>query len=344
MKPIICICGHFGGNKKPSGGQTIKTKILYDELVNRYSSSNVFKIDTYNWKKRPISLLYKCIASSIKCTDIVILPAHKGVKIFVPLFNLLSKLFNIDIHYVIIGAWLPELIKNSKILKNEIKKVHYIYAETNNLIKKLNKYGIKNTYHLRNFKNLEVSSSIYNKNNKTIKCCIFSRIEKNKGINDAINVINRINGESKRKLQLDIYGQIDPTYKDEFNSKIKNQNYISYVGIVDFNKSVEIIQNYNLLLFPTRYKTEGIPATIIDSFFSGVPVISSKWDNFNEVIEEGKTGFGYEMFDNNDFYLKIKYAITHMEILEQMSDNCKKVALKYTPKNTLDILFKNIEK
>lgn len=52
-------------------------------------------------------------------------------------------------------------------------------------------------------------------------------------------------------------------------------------------KAVEIISKYHYQIFPTRYKTEGIPGSIIDSFFSGTPVIASKWDSVNDVLEDG---------------------------------------------------------
>ena len=49
--------------------------------------------------------------------------------------------------------------------------------------------------------------------------------------------------------------------------------------------------------FQHIFFTEGIPGTIIDAYSAGVPVISARWESFSDVVEEGRTGIGYE-FDN----------------------------------------------
>ena len=48
-------------------------------------------------------------------------------------------------------------------------------------------------------------------------------------------------------------------------------------------------------IFPTRFTTEGIPGSIIDSYYAGVPVLASKWNSFDDVIEDGKTGVGLSL-------------------------------------------------
>lgn len=44
----IGICGHYGGNKICLDGQTIKTKIVTEELEKIYK---IKKVDTFNGKK-----------------------------------------------------------------------------------------------------------------------------------------------------------------------------------------------------------------------------------------------------------------------------------------------------
>ena len=53
----IGIIGHFGGTKNILDGQTIKTKILYDELSNA-TNWKIVKVDTYYKKKNPIKLFF----------------------------------------------------------------------------------------------------------------------------------------------------------------------------------------------------------------------------------------------------------------------------------------------
>lgn len=56
----VCVCGHFGGDNNFNDGQTVKTKNLYTALSEIYGEKAVLKIDTYNWKKHPISFLNEC--------------------------------------------------------------------------------------------------------------------------------------------------------------------------------------------------------------------------------------------------------------------------------------------
>ena len=109
----IGICGHFGNNKNLLNGQTIKTKILTEELEKQLGEDSIKTIDTYGWKRNPLLLLYKCYLLIKSCENIIILPASKGVKVFIPLFSKMNRIFHRKLHYVVIGGWLPKLLKNN---------------------------------------------------------------------------------------------------------------------------------------------------------------------------------------------------------------------------------------
>ena len=53
MKKKIAILGHFGGNEDFLDGQTVKTKILYEELTKE-TDWDIQKLDAYWKRKRPI--------------------------------------------------------------------------------------------------------------------------------------------------------------------------------------------------------------------------------------------------------------------------------------------------
>ena len=43
------ICGHFGGGKSFSDGQTVKTMILSEQLKRIWGSEQILTLDTYQW-------------------------------------------------------------------------------------------------------------------------------------------------------------------------------------------------------------------------------------------------------------------------------------------------------
>ncbi|MGI6581376.1 MAG: glycosyltransferase [Erysipelotrichaceae bacterium] len=341
----ICICGNFADFKESYDGQTIKTKNLYNELKNKFGKENINVIDTCGWIRKPFKLFLNCLKQTRDVDNLIIIPAHKGVRVFVPIFNALRAIRKYKLHYVVVGGWLPSLIEKNNFMIEELKKLEYIYVENNNTIESLNKLGINNTLQMNNFKNLKKSSYKKEIDKEVFKCCIFSRIEEQKGIMDAIKVVDSINkkNENKQTIKLDIYGQIANDFEKKFFAILFNSKNICYKGLVKQDEIVKTLEKYDLLLFPTKYYTEGIPGTIIDAYFSGLPVLVSRWENHNDILYENETGISYEFDCIEDFEIKLEYLVNNQEMLEKMRENCLKQADKFTAEISLEILYKNIE-
>ena len=177
------------------------------------------------------------------------------------------------------------------------------------------------------------------------KLCTFSRVMREKGIETAINVIKKVNNQlGYLAYSLDIYGQVDTTQTEWFESLKKCfPEGVRYCGCVDADKSVEILQPYFALLFPTHFYTEGIPGTIIDAYAAGIPVISAKWESYSDVVDEGMTGIGYE-FDNENEFENVLLSIAHNpQMLLDMKANCAKKAKDYMPETVIQIITEKFE-
>lgn len=110
----VCVIGHFGFGENLLNGQTIKTKIVTKELDKQFGADQVVKIDTHGGAKSLPSVVFQMIKAFIKCDNIIIFPAHNGIKIFVPLCNSINVFFHRRLHYVVIGGWLTEFLKKRK--------------------------------------------------------------------------------------------------------------------------------------------------------------------------------------------------------------------------------------
>ncbi len=339
MKAVII--GHFGGNKQFYDGQTVKTKIIAKELENRLGQENVRGIDTYGGKKIFFSLLLKVFKAAKKDVNFVMLPAHNGVKIFSPILLVLKRIFKVHIHYAVIGGWLPTLLKERKGLAKTLSRFDNIFVETNTMKAALEAQGFNNVILMPNCKELTPLSKeqlIYSL--KPYKLCTFSRVMKEKGIEDAVKAVMEINQKYEATVYtLDIYGPVDPEQETWFDELQKSfAEYVKYAGVVPFDKSVDVLKGYYALLFPTRFYTEGVPGTIIDAYAAGVPVISAKWQSFNDVIDENVTGIGYE-FENVKALTAILEKVRDGEPLNSMKENCIKKAYEFMPPNVLDIMI-----
>ncbi len=345
MTNRICVIGFFAFNSHYNGGQENKTRALGKLLTDKYGANNVICIDTMNWKKHPLSLLSKVIKASHKADSFIMLPAQNGVHV---VSSLLLRFKRKKIFYSVIGGWLPKItLKNNK-LKKKLSKFHGIWVETESMHQSLVEQGFSNTKVLPNFKVLEAVQvddlpTIYE---KPYKFCTFSRVLKEKGIEDAISVISSINNEyGDGTAELDIFGVVDAGYVAEFEEfKKRFPSYIKYAGVVPYDKTAEVLRNYYALLFPTHYYTEGIPGTIIDAYAAGVPVLSAEWESFSDIVHEGRTGFGYRFGDIEEFNKLVCRCIENPELIYSIKASCIEEYEKYTDTYAFNLIEKELNK
>ena len=152
----IGICGHFANGKHLLNGQTVKTKIIAKELELELTSKEIYTLDTYGWRKNPLKLIYLLFKMVKNSKHIIILPAQRGLKVFVPIILLFNILYRRKLHYIVIGGWLPMILSTNKYLKNLLNKFDSIHVETKTMANNLNNLNMTNIYVLPNFKSIQV--------------------------------------------------------------------------------------------------------------------------------------------------------------------------------------------
>ena len=329
----ITIVGHFGLGRDLVNGQTIKTKTIYKELSNIYGQDQIKILDTSGGFKSIFSLYFRLRKAFKQSTNIIILPAHNGVKFFVPLCSRFNRIFHKVVHYIVIGGWLPSLLNKKRKLLKHLLGFDGIYVETNTLVMKLKALELSNVFLLKNFKTINIlpNEGLCFQKDMPYHLCTFSRVMKEKGIEEIVNVVININSHfGKTVYTLDIFGPVDEQQRDWFNElSHRFTKDIIYKGIVPSDKSVDIIKNYYLLIFPTKFYTEGIPGTIIDSYCAGVPVVASMWESSLDVIEDGKTGFLYE-FGKDMALFECLIRLLDSNVVNSIKSNCLAKAKEFS--------------
>lgn len=337
----VCIIGHFGHGENLLNGQTVKTKIVTKEIVKELGKKEVSCIDTHGGVKALISAFRQALIALKYHKNIIIMPAENGLRIFAPLLVLLNLLFHRKLHYVVIGGWLPEFLKKRKKLTKALMSFDGIYVETNTMRKALEAQGFNNVYVMPNFKDLNIlkESELVYHHTEPYRLCTFSRVMKEKGIEDAVNAVKAVNEHFGRTVYtLDIYGQVDSVQTEWFNElKSTFPSYIKYGGLVPFDKSVEVLKNYFALLFPTYYEGEGFAGTLLDAMAAGVPIIASDWRYNPEIVNE-KTGYVYPVHDNHAFVTTLISVGNNSDLLLSKKSDCLKEAEKYRAENVIQCL------
>lgn len=343
----IGVCGHFGGNRNFLDGQTVKTKIITRELQKKYGDAEVKKVDTFGGKRRLVPIILNLISLVLSCKNIIILPAHNSLRIFAPLLAFVNSFYHRKLHYVVIGGWLPEFVAKRKFLRKALMKFDCIYVETNTMKNKLEAMGFTNIVLLPNCKELDViqAEELVYVQKEPFKLCTFSRVMKEKGIEDAVNAVKAVNDAIGRDVYtLDIYGQIDKEQADWFvKLQTKFPDYVKYKGLVPFDKTTEVLKDYFLLLFPTKFYTEGIPGTIIDAYAAGVPVACSKWQSFADLVDD-TVGYGYEFSSEEALEnLLKKIYLEDIDKISVMKKACILKSRQYMPEKIVKILINKLQ-
>lgn len=343
----VSVIGHFGNSKLLLNGQTVKTKIITDELSKQLGNDEVLKLDTAGGKSTLLKAPFQCLKALKTAKNVIIFPAHNGVRVYVPLLSFFRKFFkNRKLHYVVIGGWLPEFLKTRKSLAKKLKRFDEIYVETNTMKRTLEEQGFTNIVVMPNCKDLKIlkPEELVYPTGEPYKLCTFSRVMKEKGIEDAVNAVKEVNEEAGRIVYtLDIYGQIDSGQAQWFeNLQTTFTDYINYRGIVDYDKSVDVLKNYFALLFPTYYDGEGFAGTILDAMAAGIPIVASNWKYNTEIINEN-IGFVYPVRDREAFIQILKMVADNPRILLDKKKDCLRKAEKYTPSFVLRSLKSRIQ-
>lgn len=344
----VAVIGHFGFGLKFLDGQTVKTKIVTAALEEKYGKDAVFKTDTHgSGISKLIKAPFQAFRALKNAQNVVILPAQNGVRIFVPLLTIFRRFFKgRRLHYAVIGGWLPEFLRDKRGLEKKLKKFDGIYAETNTMKSALESAGFENVFVMPNCKELGVlkKDELVYSDGEPRALCTFSRVMKEKGIEDAVDAVKAINEKFGRTVYtLDVYGQVDAGQTEWFEAlKATFPDYIRYRGLVDFSGSVEVLKNYFALLFPTRFYTEGIPGTIIDAYAAGIPVISARWQSFSDVVDDGVTGIGYGFGKTEELLSVLENCAEKPEILTNLKENCIKKAEEFLPEAALKVLLEKM--
>lgn len=339
----VCIIGCFADTFNLLNGQTVKTKIVYKELEKSLGGDEVMKIDTYGGVKTLLKTPIIVLNALKSAQNIIILPAENSLRIIVPFLIVLNRVFKRNIYYDVIGGWLPQFVKKRKWLGIFLKKINAIFVETSSMKEQLKSQGYNNIEVIPNCKELDIldEKTIKYTGIKPYRLCTFSRVMKEKGIEEAVRAVCEINSvHSDIFAVLDIYGQIEDNQKEWFEKlQTLAPGYIKYKGMVPFSQSTKVLKEYDALLFPTYYDGEGFAGTIIDAFAAGLPVIASDWKYNSEIIKSGMTGVIFKTHSINELKNAIMSVDKDIKKWNLMRQNCISEAKEYLPANAMKKLI-----
>ena len=339
----IGIWGQFGDGGVIADGQAVRTTIITNELKSRYGEKNVYVLNTNHWRKHPFSFLFGTLGLLKNAEKVIIFPADNGFKTVVPLYNLFNRFFKKKLYYVVIGGFLPALLRNKPKYIPILKKYEALFVQTVNLKHDLETIGLSNIYILSNLKRLNARNpqDITVHHEKNVKVCTLSRINNDKGIDYAVEAVGKANKTlGGNYIHLDIFGIVADDYKVHFEQLMaEHAEFASYGGVLKFDKTTETLQNYFALLFPTFYYGEGFPGNVVDAYNAGLPIIATDWLYNKDVIQDGQNGILVPIKNADALSNALLALYRDRARHQQIALNNLRAAEQYTPDQVLKVFY-----
>lgn len=313
----------------PVNGATIANETIFKSekvyeffnphFINYGLSKSSKEFGAYSLKKiwiyifSIIELFRILIFENIKVVYITVAPG--GLAFFKDsVFIILSKLFFKKIIVHLHGKGIKRFASRNIFIKLYYK---FIFGNTSviclserllsdvDFLKCRQKFVIPNGINLDSF----VKGSSYIRDIPVI--LYLSNLYNKKGIPDFVEAIRHL---IQKGVNFEAWIVGNSTYDltiEELKEKIlkeKLDKYIKVLGPKYGKDKMDVFNNANIFLFPTRWPNEAFPISIIEAMYSGLPIISTNEGGIPDMVEDGINGF---IVDNKD-YTKIA------ELLEKL--------------------------
>jgi colanic acid/amylovoran biosynthesis glycosyltransferase len=187
------------------------------------------------------------------------------------------------------------------------------------------------------------------RNRDKIILLIVSYLAPQKGHRFLIDSIKEIVNRGNRNFELRIIGtgELEKELKDYVRSN--NLDYcIKFLGPMKAH-SPEILNEYkNADIFahpsvvPKNGDKEGIPGTVVEAMFCGLPVVSTYHAGIPYVIENGKTGLLVKEWDIKKLSDNIELLMTNVELRKNIGTNAMKYAMENLILSKKEAILENI--
>lgn len=317
----------------PFGGATVKCKLLSTLLIT--NQNEVDEIDLYEINRRIVNLgriIFKCIKAFCSKNAIVYCSDSKRLNYMLKLQSIFPKSYR-RTTIVAIGGMFHNIVSENNFLYDTLKKVKGIWVESEGMKKKFIEMGFSNVLVFPNPKPEKgACQPSVSDPNHLLRLVFFSRICKEKGVNDIIEMV-KILEKKGIDFKLDFYGHVNDDFADQFYSFVDQNQRANYCGVFDSTKSnlYEKLNSYDLLLLPTYWVAEGVPGILVEAKMAGIAVIASDCNYNTEIIrEEGDEGFIIRENYSMEMAEIVRKCVNNRELLNKVKEGSFKSRKRYS--------------
>lgn len=277
---------YYIGSFPPSyGGVTIKNKNLYEVLESKL---DVRKIDMNRIKRGDIKEILRFIWAMLTGEQYIIgLAGQKNRRRFTKLMYRFKRKAMMRSVLLVMSGVVEDVIQAGPDFMKMYSTYRRVYLEFPGMARKLTEAGVTNATVYPNGRPRPQTLEPIRNGNGPLRCVFFSQIEPEKGVDRILQAAERL-----PNIQFDFYGKIVSAYQDAFRNEISGRKNARYHGVFtgDSQAVYRELNQYDVLLLPTRCKTEGLPGILIEAKIAGIPGIISNINYNREIVTDGEDG------------------------------------------------------
>lgn len=166
-----------------------------------------------------------------------------------------------------------------------------------------------------------VPASLTNRDGETrkpLRLVFVSWVRAEKGVTVLLEALRHLAPEEQAEIHCDIYGPILEQYRPQFESELERTSCAHYGGALEPELVVPTLQNYDALVFPTFWQSEGQPGIVVESMIAGIAAIASNYRSVPEVITHQVNGLLVEPGNAFDLADAIRTVLHNRQLLPEM--------------------------
>ncbi len=313
-------------------GISVKNANLFRALKSKQSDLvKMDKIDLNKVKRKDLKEIARLIAVILNRESRLIIgisSAGKSLDAFIQLLHALNKKCLSNSVIMVMGGNLAKEVVNDHAKTERLAQAKRLFVETDQMRHDFCKIGIRKVsiYPNCRFKPEKEYKVSVNKE-KPVRCLFFSDISKEKGSDIALEAAAKL----KETISIDFYGKIKEDYQNEFASEIELVKNAVYRGL--FRGTVEetysLMNEYDVLVFPSRWRNEGVPGALIEAKIAGLTIIASDICYNKEIVKDQVDGMILKENTVEMLVKKLKYLDQNRDLLHQLKQESLESSRKF---------------
>ena len=260
------------------------------------------------------------------------------------IFVSILKLFGSKITYHLHGKGISTEIKHKlkKILYKYVFKDSSVICLSKMLSYDIDKVHNGSIYYVSNGIPDQKIDALGNRSKKTNEIVYLSNLVRSKGVLVLIEALSMLQSQNVQFSAKIIGSSTNDLAVDELEQIVADKglnDVVKVLGPIYGNSKFLEINSSAIFCFPTYYRNECFPLSILESMMVGLVPVSTDNGAIPEIIDHGVNGMIVKMNDPSDLAEKLSLLLNNVGKLEAMSISAK---LKYKKLYTIEVFENNM--